>query len=73
MPYHTMPYQVRRSWKHFERILSFLRDGACALPGAYEPRTMDNRRASSEEEELLEFVREASALCTLHARARAQG
>ena len=40
-------YLVRRSWKHFARILEFLRDGSCELPEAYTPTTYDNRPASS--------------------------
>ena len=52
-------YLVERSWKHFGTILEYMRDGSCALPSAYVPSTYDNRTASSEEDELLEFVREA--------------
>ena len=48
-----------RSWKHFGAILEYLRDGSCALPAGYTPSTYDNRPASTEEEELREFVREA--------------
>jgi len=53
-------YIVPRSWKHFDAILAFMRDGSCSLPQAYVPTTYDVRRASSEEEELLDFLREAS-------------
>jgi hypothetical protein len=53
-------YPVHRSWKHFGAICEYLRDGSCALPGAYVPKTQDNRPASSEEAELLEFAREAA-------------
>jgi len=52
-------YEVHRSWKHFEAILDFVRDGSCTLPTAYVPKTYDNRPPSSEEQELLEFLREA--------------
>jgi len=52
-------YRIERSWKHFEAVLDYVRDGSCALPAAYSPKSQDNRRASSEEEELREFVREA--------------
>ena len=48
-----------RSWKHFNTILEYIRDGSCVLPTAYEANTYDNRPASSEEDELREFVREA--------------
>jgi hypothetical protein len=51
-------YRVLRSWKHFESILDFIRDGACSLPKGYTPSTYDNRPATTEEHELLEFVRE---------------
>jgi len=53
-------YLVPRSYKHFGAICEFLRDGSCALPVAYVPSTYDNRPASSEEAELLEFAREAA-------------
>ena len=52
-------YLVPRSWKHFNTILEYIRDGSCVLPTAYEANTYDNRPASSEEDELREFVREA--------------
>ena len=52
-------YLVPRSYKHFGTILEFIRDGSCQLPGAYVPSTYDNRPASTEEQELLEFLREA--------------
>jgi len=52
-------YIVLRSWKHFDAILDFMRDGEVRLPKAYVPATYDNRPATSEEEELLEFLREA--------------
>eukprot|EP00965_Chrysotila_dentata_P036350 1210714-Pleurochrysis_carterae.AAC.3 len=52
-------YAVHRSWKHFDAILDYIRDGACTLPTAYVPSTYDNRPASTEESELLEFLREA--------------
>mmetsp|Transcript_39822 Transcript_39822/g.66038 ORF Transcript_39822/g.66038 Transcript_39822/m.66038 type:complete len:382 (+) Transcript_39822:1642-2787(+) len=52
-------FRVQRSWKHFDAILDYIRDGSCALPKAYVPSTYDNRPASSEEQELLEFLREA--------------
>lgn len=51
-------YLVHRSWKHFDAILDYIRDGSCSLPTAYVPSTYDNRPASREDEELLEFVRE---------------
>jgi len=53
-------YLVPRSWKHFGAILDYMRDGSCDLPQAYTPSTYDNRPASTEAEELLEFAREAS-------------
>ncbi|KAL1504450.1 hypothetical protein AB1Y20_010856 [Prymnesium parvum] len=53
-------YLVHRSWKHFDAILDYIRDGACSLPKAYTPSTYDNRSASTEEDELREFLREAS-------------
>ncbi|EOD06811.1 hypothetical protein EMIHUDRAFT_106740 [Emiliania huxleyi CCMP1516] len=49
-------YRIERSWKHFEAVLDYVRDGSCALPAAYSPKSQDNRRASSEEEELREFA-----------------
>ena len=52
-------YLVERSWKHFDAILDYIRDGSCTLPTAYVPSTYDNRPASTEEQELLEFLREA--------------
>ena len=52
-------YIVPRSWKHFGAILEYIRDGSCALPTGYTPSTYDNRPASTEEQELLEFAREA--------------
>jgi len=52
-------YLVPRSWKHFDAILDQVRDGSCSLPTAYTPSTYDNRPPSSEEQELLEFLREA--------------
>ena len=52
-------YVILRSWKHFDAILDYIRDGACALPTAYVPSTYDNRPATSDEQELLEFLREA--------------
>lgn len=51
-------YRIHRSWKHFEAILDYIRDGSCSLPKAYTPSTYDNRPATTEEQELLEFVRE---------------
>jgi len=51
-------YLVPRSWKHFDAILDLIRDGSLVLPKAYTPSTYDNRKASTEEEELLEFLRE---------------
>jgi len=53
-------YLVRRSWKHFDAILDFMRDGSCSLPGGYVPTTYDTRPPSSEDDELLEFVREVA-------------
>jgi len=53
-------YLVPRSWKHFGAILDYMRDGSCDLPQAYTPSTYDNRPASTEAEELLEFAREVS-------------
>jgi len=54
-------YEVHRSWKHFGAIHTFMREGACDLPGLYVPATTyDNRPASSEADELLEFAREAA-------------
>ncbi|KOO25227.1 myosin-like protein [Chrysochromulina tobinii] len=53
-------YLVRRSWKHFGAVLEYIRDGSCELPRGYTPSTYDNRPASSDEQELLEFVREAA-------------
>ena len=52
-------YIVLRLHKHFEAILEFIRDGSLTLPTAYTPTTYDNRPASTEEQELLEFLREA--------------
>ena len=52
-------YVVPRRHKHFEAILEYIRDGNLNLPTAYTPTTYDNRPASTEEEELLEFLREA--------------
>jgi len=52
-------YLIRRSWKHFDAILEYIRDGSVALPTAYVPKTYDNRPPSTEQEELLEFLREA--------------
>ena len=54
-------YAVHRSWKHFEAILDHIRDGATTLPRGYVPTTYDTRPASTDAEELLEFVREARA------------
>ena len=48
-----------RRHKHFDAILEFIRDGNLSLPGAYQPKSLDNRPATSEEQELLEFLREA--------------
>ena len=48
-----------RRHKHFEAILDYIRDGSITLPKAYTPTTYDNRPASTEEQELLEFLREA--------------
>ena len=53
-------YLVPRSSKHFATLLEFMRDGSCELPCAYVPSTYDNRAASSEEQELREFLHEAS-------------
>ena len=52
-------YRVRRSHKHFEALLDHIRDGAMDLPKAYTPTTYDNRPASTEAEEVTEFMREA--------------
>eukprot|EP00908_Phaeocystis_cordata_P006627 Transcript_17247.p1 GENE.Transcript_17247~~Transcript_17247.p1 ORF type:complete len:996 (+),score=558.03 Transcript_17247:53-2989(+) len=52
-------YIVPRRQKHFDAILEFIRDGSLTLPTAYTPTTYDNRPASTEEQELLEFLREA--------------
>ena len=52
-------FLVPRSWKHFDAILDHIRDGSCSLPTAYTPSTYDNRPPSTEEQELLEFLREA--------------
>tara|TARA_B100000795_G_scaffold47693_1_gene31353 strand:+ start:195 stop:1487 length:1293 start_codon:yes stop_codon:yes gene_type:complete len=51
-------YVVPRRHKHFDAILEYIRDGNLALPGAYQPKSQDNRPPTSEEEELLEFLRE---------------
>ena len=40
---------ITRSWKHFDALLDYMRDGAVALPTAYTPTTYDNRKASTEE------------------------
>jgi len=52
-------YLVPRSWKHFDAILDHIRDGSLVLPKAYTPSTYDNRKASTEQEELMEFLQEA--------------
>ena len=51
-------YIVPRRHKHFDAILDYIRDGAITLPDAYTPTTYDNRPASTEETELLEYLRE---------------
>jgi len=51
-------YIVPRRHKHFDAILDYIRDGAITLPKAYTPTTYDNRPASTEEQELLEYLRE---------------
>ena len=48
---------VPRSWKHFDAILDFVRDGSCVLPTAYTPSTYDSRPATTEADELLDFLR----------------
>jgi len=53
-------YLVPRSTKHFGAFLEYIRDGSCELPTAYTPTTYDNRPASTECDELLEFAREAA-------------
>jgi len=52
-------YVVPRRHKHFDAILEYIRDGNLSLPAAYKPKSQDNRPATSEEQELLEFLREA--------------
>lgn len=52
---------VRRSFKHFQAIVDFLRDGSCEMPRGYTPSTYDSRRATTDDEEALELLREAHA------------
>ena len=52
-------YEIDRPFKHFGAIMDYLRDGTCEFPCGYTPSTYDNRTATTDEQELIEFLREA--------------